>query len=125
MTANVSVIVAEHNDVLRVPNSALRFHPPETGPSTNATPRAGGGGSYPGGASGSRPKGERRQTRSVYVLKDDKLQPVQVKLGISDGIYTEVTDGLSENDKVVTAAIYKQGSGPGAAASPFGGMRRF
>jgi len=125
MTANVSVIVAEHNDVLRVPNSALRFHPPETGPSTNATPQAGGGGSYPGGASGSRPKGERRQTRSVYVLKDDKLQPVQVKLGISDGIYTEVTDGLSENDKVVTAAIYKQGSGPGAAASPFGGMRRF
>jgi hypothetical protein len=34
-------------------------------------------------------------------------------------------DGLSENEMIVTSAIYKQGSGPGAAASPFGGMRRF
>src|SRR5882724_2214887 len=58
MTANVSVIIAEHDDVLRVPNSALRFHPPESGPSTNAVPRTGGGGQRPGGASGPRPKGE-------------------------------------------------------------------
>jgi HlyD family secretion protein len=125
MTANVSIIVAEHDDVLRVPNAALRFHPPETGPSTNAAPRAGGGGSPPGGAPGSHPKGEHRPARTVYVLKDDKLQSVPVKLGITDGISTEVTEGLSENDKVVTLAIYKQGSGAGAANSPFGGMRRF
>lgn len=125
MTANVSVIVAEHDGVLRVPNSALRFHPPESGPSTNAAPRPGGGGSSPGGASGSRPKGEHRPTRTVYTLKDDKLEPVQVKLGISDGIYTEVTDGLSESNKVITSAIYKQSGGFGAAASPFGGPRRF
>src|ERR1017187_6379709 len=105
MTANVSIIVAERNGVLRVPNSALRFHPPETGTSTNATPRAGGG-TYPGGAAGSRPRGERRPTRTVYVLKDDKLQPVQVKVGITDGINTEVMEGLSESDKVVTIAIY-------------------
>jgi HlyD family secretion protein len=124
MTANVSVIVAEHTGVLRVPNSALRFHPPETGPSTNGPPRMGGGGSYPGSAPGSRPKGEHRPARSVYVLKDDKPQPVQVKLGITDGIYTEVTDGLGETDMVITSAIYKQGSGSGQASSPFG-PRRF
>jgi HlyD family secretion protein len=124
MTANVSIIIAEHNGVLRVPNSALRFHPPESGPSTNAAPRTGGGGPYPGGGSGSRPKGERRPARTAYILKDGKLQPVQVKLGITDGIYTEVMEGLSENDMIVTSATYKQGSGS-AAASPFGGMRRF
>lgn len=124
MTANVSIVIAEHNDVLRVPNSALRFHPPETGPSTNAAPRMGGGGSYPGGTSSTRPKGEHRPARSVYVLKDDKVQPIQVKLGISDGIYTEVTEGLGENDNVVISAIYKQGSGSGQANNPFG-MRRF
>ncbi len=125
MTANVSIIIAERDDVLRVPNSALRFHPPESGPSTNAAPRTGGGGQRPGGASGPRPKGEHRPARTVYILKGDKPQPVQVKLGITDGIYTEVTEGLSENDKIVTTATYKQGSGPGPAASPFGGMRRF
>jgi HlyD family secretion protein len=124
MTANVSVIIAERNDVLRAPNSALRFHPPESGSSTNAAPRPSGGGSYPGGGPGSHPKGERRQTRSVYVLKDGKPQPVQVKLGITDGIYTEVTDGLSENDMVVISANYKQGNGSGQANNPFG-MRRF
>ncbi len=38
MTANVSIIVAERKDVLRVPNAALRFHPQE---STNAAPTVG------------------------------------------------------------------------------------
>ncbi len=127
MTANVSVIVAEHNDVLRIPNSALRFRPPDA--STNSAPRAAGGGgapgSRPGGSSGGHPKGERRPARTVYVLKDAKLQQVQVKTGITDGIYTEITDGLSENDKVVTSATYKQGSAAAQASNPFGGMRRF
>lgn len=127
MTANVSIIVAERSDVLRVPNAALRFRPAE--PATNSTPRAAGGGgagSRPAGSSGQRPKGERRPTRTIYVLKDDKLQPVQVRTGITDGIYTEVTDGLKENDKVVTSATYKQSGGAAAQpANPFGGMRRF
>jgi len=123
MTANVSVIVAERNDILRIPNSALRFRPPEA--ATNATPRVVGGGG--GGAGGGRPKGERRPARTIYVLKNDKVQPVQVKTGITDGIYTEITDGLSENDKVVTSVTFKQDGGTsGQTANPFGGgMRRF
>jgi HlyD family secretion protein len=120
MTANVSIIVAERSDVLRIPNAALRFRPPEA--STNSAPRATGG----GGSGAGRPKGERRPTRTIYVLKADKLQPVQIKTGITDGIYTEITDGLGENDKVVTSATYKQSSGGTAPPSnPFGGMRRF
>ena len=132
MTANVSIIIAERSNVFRIPNAALRFRPPEA--VTNAAPRAAGGGGgggagaglRPAGSGGGRPKGDRRPARTIYVLKDDKLQPVQVKTGITDGIYTEVTDGLSENDKVVTSATYKQGVGASAQpVSPFGGMRRF
>jgi HlyD family secretion protein len=130
MTANVSIVVAERSDVLRIPNAALRFRPAEL--ATNSTPRAAGdgaagAGSRPAGSYGQRPKGERRPTRTIYVLKGDKVQPVQVKTGITDGIYTEVTDGLSENDKVVTSATYKQSGGAAAQpANPFGGgMRRF
>lgn len=119
MTANVSIILAEHNDVLRIPNAALRFRPPE--PATNSAPRA----AASGGGSGSRPKGERRPTRTIYVLKDDKMQPVQVKTGITDGIYTEVTDGLSESNKVVTSAVSKSGGASAQPNNPFGGMRRF
>ncbi len=32
---------------------------------------------------------------------------MKIKTGISDGIYTEVTDGLKEGDQVVTAALGK------------------
>ncbi len=46
---------------------------------------------------------------------------MQVKIGITDGINTEITDGLAESNNVITFAIYKQTSG---ANNPFG-MRRF
>jgi HlyD family secretion protein len=131
MTANVSIIVAERNDTLRIPNAALRYRPPET--TTNTVARTSGGaatrsgaGMRPGGGSGTRPRGERRLARTVYVLKNDKPEAIPIKTGISDGIYTEVTEGLTENDKVITSATLKQGSAASQPASPFGGgMRRF
>ena len=131
MTANVNIIVALRDKALKIPNSALRFHPLEPlqtktngTASASATPAAGGGGSHPGGSYGQHSKGDHSPSRTVYVLKNNQLEPIQVKTGITDGIYTEVTEGLNENDTVVTSAIYKQGSGPGQANNPFG-MRRF
>ena len=32
--------------------------------------------------------------RTIYLLADGKAKPQKVKLGISDGIYTEVLEGL-------------------------------
>jgi HlyD family secretion protein len=57
-------------------------------------------------------------TRTVYKLvgTDPKTyhpEPASVKLGVSDGITTEVLDGLKEGDVVITAV-----SIPGVAASP-------
>src|ERR1041384_626058 len=123
MTANVSIVVAQRDDVVRIPNSALRSGPPD--PPTNPASRAAAAGPRPPGSYGGRPRGEHRSTRTVYVLKDNKPQPVQIKTGITDGIYTEVTDGLKENDTVITGAITKQTSTSPQPASPFGGMRRF
>jgi HlyD family secretion protein len=80
MTANVSIIVAERNNVLKIPNAALRFRPPEViaaAMKTNAAAMAaqagargpggaggggaggGGGGGGGGGAPGERGGGER------------------------------------------------------------------
>ena len=135
MTANVSIIVAQRDDALRIPNAALRYHPPEATASTAASARGASAGARPagssgqrggGGPSGSRPRGERRLVRNVYVLKDNKPTPVPIKTGITDGIFTEVTDGLKEKDKVITSSNVRQASGTSAApGSPFGGMRRF
>ena len=54
-----------------------------------------------------------------------KLKPVQVKVGISDGIFTEITDGLDEGEEVVTGmSLPSDSAAPGGPPSnPFGGGR--
>lgn len=139
MTANVSIIVAQRENVVKVPNAALRFRPPEAvakaaSPSPNAAAGArpaGGGGGRPGGGklggnaggAGAAPRGERK----VYVLPPGaaKPEPVTVKLGISDGLTTEILAGLKPGDLVVTGATVPRSSG-GPAANPLSGApRRF
>lgn len=130
MTANVSIIAAQRTDALNVPNSALRFRPPDNAAVITNTPAdaapapptnqvAGGNGQHGGKGKGG------RNVHVVYLLEGDESSPVlkriQVKTGITDGIYTEITDGLSEGDKVVTGSTGGETSGTAAAASPFGG----
>jgi HlyD family secretion protein len=66
--------------------------------------------------------------RTVYRLvgtdpKTAAIEAVNVKLGITDNIYTEVVDGLKEGDVLVTSATIPGASSPaGAPASnPFAG----
>ncbi len=187
MTANVSIIVANRADALRVANSALRVRLPEgivALPAADAakpgeTPAAkplsdedrrkqmqqlmadagfvrGNGPPAPEVRAkmeqlakergidlsqfGSRGGGNRDRasnapvTRTLYKLVGDpaapQLQAVTVKLGISDGIATEVLDGLKEKDTVVTSIIVQGAkSAAPSAANPFnagaaGGQRR-
>jgi HlyD family secretion protein len=112
MTANVQFLVSEKEDVLTIPNMALRFKPPEDKSETEdllrqaqgrVAPRVGqrrtsrGGGSGVGG-------GEGRNVRQVriYVLREGKAQPVEVQAGITDGSKTEVVAGpLNADDPVI------------------------
>jgi hypothetical protein len=54
-------------------------------------------------------------------MADDKLKPVEVELGITDGIHTEVTKGIEEGAVVVTGIVAPQGAIATPGASPFGG----
>ena len=49
------------------------------------------------------------------------LRPVQIKTGITDGVFTEVTEGLAEGDKIVTGVVSPESSGSAAGSNPFGG----
>lgn len=204
MTANVSIVVAQRNSVLRIPNSTLRVRIPEplqskviaeakpgspagetktgapakalsdderrkamrsimqevgfspgSGPPTpemmqkaeelakqrgldldfsrlaNRGNRQGGGG---GGGGGGRSSGAGTTaapvTRTVYKVidanpKNPRFASVSIKLGISDGITTEVLDGAAEGDALVTSVTIP-GSGPasGAPTNPFNGGGR-
>lgn len=142
MTANVSVIIAHRDDAVKMPNAALRFRMPDATADASAarssTPpaggSAGGGPRGPGGSGGSgRSGGGKRPAafrpeRKVYVLPAGAAKPVQVeaKMGISDGLSTEILEGLKAGDLVVTGM--SSPSKPAASApSPFGGgfPRRF
>ena len=116
MTANVKIMIDQRTDVLKVPNSALRFHPtPPARPSGNAKGGFRKGGVVP--------------MQSVWVLDaDNKPKQVRVKTGETDGTFTEITEGsLNEGDRVIVAAVSKQGgtaSGNAFSAPQSGGGRR-
>jgi HlyD family secretion protein len=116
MTANVKIMVDQRIDVLKVPNSALRFRPA----TAQAVPAA-------TGAKGVSRKAGAAPMQSVWVLDaENKPQQVRVKTGETDGTFTEITDGLKEGDRVIVAATSKQGApaGGSAFAQPSGGGRR-
>lgn len=110
MTANVTFVYAEKDDVLRVPNAALRFRPPPNllaGGAGGARQARNGAGEGGGSARAPR-RAEAPETpdqRSVWVLRADQPVQVRIRTGISDGSQTEVVDGeLQQGDAVITDA---------------------
>jgi HlyD family secretion protein len=88
MTADVSILVLERNGVLKAPNAALRYSPPDNATFTTAPP-----------------KQLERAQQLAYVLQPDNvaLAPRIVHTGATDGVSTEILDGLAQGDHVVTA----------------------
>jgi len=121
MTANVSIIAARKDNVLQIKNAALRYRPTEAG-ATEMGSRS------PSSRGGRGSSGRERTTseRTVYVLSGSRPTPVQIKTGISDGVVTEVVEGLKEGDRVVTAEMAAKSQPASTPANPFsGGARRF
>lgn len=129
MTAYVSIGVQQRDDVLLVPNAALRFKPPEAAgksaengqkPASTAGAGIGNGNTPPAAGAG---KGKKRdgQNATVYVLNGQELQPVSVQLGITDNRNTEVLGGeLAEGARIVVGEN-SNGSKPPSSV----GMRMF
>jgi HlyD family secretion protein len=122
MTANVTIVYDERQNVLAVPNVALRFRPP---PSLAGSASAGGPGGgrrqgKPGGSAGDAGP----EARTIWVMRDGAPRAVSVHTGLSDGTVTEVIDGdVAESDAVVTDAT--GGDVPGVTAAPASsGLRR-
>jgi len=101
MTANLSIVSAQRNDVLKVPLAALRFHPPVEGDTDKQD------GQKPDGGQSDiqTTEGKQEKTqRQVWVQTDGQhLAPVSVQIGISDDTYAELLNGtLQAGDQVVT-----------------------
>ena len=127
MTANVSIIIAHKDNVLQIKNAALRYRPADVvfpeARSISSPPAQTSRASRPGGGARERAGSD----RTVYILSGNRPKPVQIKTGISDGVATEVTEGLKQGDQVITAELASMAAAPSSsAANPFGGgPRRF
>jgi len=121
MTANVSIVIAHKDNVLQIKNAALRYRPAEATPGeARARSRA------PAGARDGAGREQRTSERTGYVLSSGRPQLVQIKTGISDGVVTEVIEGLKEGDRVITAELASKSPAASPPPNPFsGGARRF
>lgn len=100
MTAVATIVAVERNDVLLVPNTAMRFAPIS---STATDPgKASGGGILskmfprPPRRSGAKAATEEKVapgTRQIWALVDGAAKPITVQTGISDGRMTEILGG--------------------------------
>ncbi len=80
MTANVSIVVSEKKNILRIPNTAFRFVPRE-----------------------SDIEDIWGQEKSVWVLREGQKERVKVETGVDDYSYTELLSGnLNDGDILIT-----------------------
>jgi HlyD family secretion protein len=150
MTANLTITIDERNNVLKVPNSALRFTPQDATAQKSGNTAGAGNSNGQGrrrqadnanGAANSAtpPDGESRfapptapvlagQTRVVWVLgADGKPQSRRIKVGLTDGASTEVVEGnLQEGEMVVTGQTLSSATTTqtNQTAAPLGGAPR-
>ncbi len=109
MTATVTIVVEERSDVLRVRNTALRARLPDSIRPPDPTPATG--------------DGDARTVYRVDAAADPPgtLQAMSVLTGSTDGVYTEVLDGLSEGDVLATGIdLSAPASGGGGRSGLFG-----
>jgi HlyD family secretion protein len=122
MTANVSVMIAHREGVLKIPNAALRFRP--------AFAKTESGKVSPPQKVGDQVKSSQedqgRPGRIWILSKEGKETPVSIVLGITDGTFSEVMSGdLREGGEVIVEETSnKKGPAQSSGSPPFMGAPR-
>jgi HlyD family secretion protein len=132
MTAYVTVPVATATDVVKVPNGALRFTPDLTADQINALYQKAGigaAGAARKGGKGAQQSGQQASMAIVWKMNADKsVDPVQIKLGITDHTTTEVAQvvkgSLNAQDQVVTGSAAATKAASATTAAPGMGAAR-
>ncbi len=102
MTANVSISVAHKENVIKIPNAAVRFKPVATA-HIEETPEE---------------KGLHNKHHIYNYGSDGKIKAIPVELGISDDNFIELIKGdLKEGDKVIVGVV-SEGAKPPSSSMP-------
>jgi HlyD family secretion protein len=133
MTAYVTIPVDTVQNVVKVPNTALRYKPPmspeqilatykqygiETEESKSADPAASASAKGPAQKSPGASRAAKPDSAVVWKLhSDNTLEPVKISIGITDHAYTEVgsvlVGQLKPGDDVVIRSVSSKTQGPG------------
>jgi len=136
MTAYVTIPVDTVQNILKLPNTALRYKPPmspeeilaiykqygiEVNERKKASedPAATDGAAPAAGGAQNTPRAPRSDSAVVWKLRaDNTMEPVKVSLGITDHSYTEVTTvaggSLQEGDELIIRSIVPKSANPSA-----------
>jgi HlyD family secretion protein len=122
LTANLKFMVAERKNVLLVPNAALRWapRPEQIVAAFRQSPKKERGGQ--GGAQGTKPgqEGKPEAARgTLWLPQGDQVQPLKVKVGLTDGTLTEVNNPELKAGMQVVVAEVEKGAETAGSASPF------
>jgi HlyD family secretion protein len=142
MTANLSIEIAAREDVVRVPNAALRFRPTAEvlqalGQTTPASPVARS--TIVSVVQASAPAERNREATTidalfgplpvsetegrVWLYEDNELRPVRVTLGVTDGQNSELIDGdLEPEAALVTSVTVGEATTTRTSATPASGL---
>ena len=110
MTATAAITTRKVTNVLRVPNAALRFEPPQA----KVAETQNGNGSIIGSLLPHPPHAESHvqelsagtnREQRVWVLRDGRLAAISVVVGVTDGTFTEVTGALEPGASVVVESM--------------------
>ncbi len=135
MTAYVTIPVDTVQDVIKVPNTALRYKPPlapeeilaiykqygiernERQPASS-DPAAPGRGAQAGGENQNAPRAPRAENAVVWKLRaDNTMEPIKISLGITDHAYTQVAalikGELKEGDALIIRSAMPKSQAPG------------
>jgi HlyD family secretion protein len=135
MTAYVTIPVDTVQNVLKVPNTALRYKPPMEPEAVLAIYKkygiegserqqpgedsgVAGRGPQAGGASQNSPHASRTENAVVWKLRADRsMEPVKISLGITDHAYTQVMTvlkgELKEGDELIIRSVVPKSTAPG------------
>ncbi|WP_286951496.1 MULTISPECIES: efflux RND transporter periplasmic adaptor subunit [Aminobacterium] len=114
MTANVSVIAKEKIDVFKVSNAALRFKPSPDFLASN-----GNGQNF-----NSARRNASSNQKTLWLYDGKEFKPLPVSIGISDGLYTEISGNVNEGMNVVTSILSGKTNSNGGGSPFVPGPRR-
>jgi HlyD family secretion protein len=109
LTANISILVNEHDNVLRVPVNALHFSPPANYHNSSRL----------NDSLRKKITSQDNGKKYVWLKQGAEIYPIEVATGLSDGSYTEISGNVKAGDEIVLGVDHEGENKTQSTKNPF------